>query len=358
MTNFGPCEVSWFAALCDDDYEQLGVPNADLASSWDHCARIVTTVEGLGFDNILLPSGYGLGIDSVTFAAGMANRTSAIRLLVAVRCGEMWVPQLARQLASLDRMLDGRLTINVISSEMPGESLDGEPRYRRTAETMRVLRALLNGESVSHRGEFVDLEIEPPRVRTVSGSSPLLYFGGLSEPAREVAAREADVYLMWPDTRERIVELIADMNRRAARHGRTLRFGYRAHVVVRETEEEARRAADHIVAALDDETGTAIRARSLDSESVGVRRQAELRVSSADDGYVEPHLWTGIGRGRSGCGAAIVGDPRQVLAKLNDYRSLGIDAFILSGYPHLDECERFGTMVLPSIEHARLTVPF
>ena len=332
MTVLGPCEVSWFAALCDDDYEQLGVPNSDLLSSWDHCSRIVETAERLGFDNILLPSGYALGIDSVAFAAGIAGRTSTIRLLVAVRCGEMWVPQLARQMATLDRMLDGRLTVNIISSEMPGENLDGEPRYRRTAETMRVLRSLLNGESVRHEGEFVNLEIDPPRVRTVSGASPLLYFGGLSEPAREVAAREADVYLMWPDTKERIADLIADMTARAARHGRILRFGYRAHVV-----------------------GAAIRARSLDSESVGVRRQAELRVSSSDDGYVEPHLWTGIGRGRSGCGAAIVGDPAQVLEKLNDYRRMGIDAFILSGYPHRDECKRFGTLVLPHLDHAQLS---
>ncbi len=350
-----PCEVSWFAALCDDDYEQLGVSNTDLLSSWDHCSRIVATAERHGFDNILLPSGYALGIDSVAFAAGVASRTSTIRLLVAVRCGEMWVPQLARQMATLDRMLDGRLTINIISSEMPGEKLDGEPRYRRTAETMRVLRSLLNGETVRSSGEYVNLDLDPPRVRTVSGSSPLLYFGGLSEPAREVAAREADVYLMWPDTKERIAELIDDMRNRAARHDRTLRFGYRAHVVVRETEDEARRAAEHIVAALDDEVGAAIRARSLDSESVGVRRQAELRVDSSDDGYVEPHLWTGIGRGRSGCGAAIVGDPRQVLSKLNDYRSMGIDAFILSGYPHLDECERFGTLVLPHLDHAGLS---
>ena len=350
------CEVSWFAALCDDDYEQLGVPNTDLQSSREHCARIVTTAEQHGFDNILLPSGYGLGIDSVAFAAGIATRTTAIRLLVAVRCGEMWVPQLARQMATIDQMLDGRLTINIISSELPGETMDGEPRYRRTAEVMKVLRALLNGETVHHRGEFVNLDLDPPRVRTASGDSPAFYFGGLSEPAREVAAREADVYLMWPDTRERIADLIDDMTGRAARHGRTLRFGYRAHVVVRETEDDARRAADHIVAALDDEVGAQIRARSLDSGSVGVRRQAELRSAAADDGYVEPNLWTGIGRGRSGCGAAIVGDPDQVLAKLNDYRSMGIDAFILSGYPHLDECERFGRLVLPHMDHGPLRI--
>ncbi len=349
-----PCEVSWFAALCDDDYEQLGVVDTTLRSSWDHCSRIVLTAEQHGFDNILLPSGYALGIDSVTFAAGVARLTSRIRLLVAVRCGEMWVPQLARQLASLDQMLDGRLTVNIISSEMPGEVLDAEPRYQRTVETMAVLRSLLDGRSTAHHGDFIDLELAPPRVTTVSGKSPLLYFGGLSEPAREAAAREADVYLMWPDTRERIVELIDDMRSRAARHGRTLRFGYRAHVVVRETESEARHAAEHIVAALDDATGEAIRARSLDSQSVGVRRQAELRTGSADDGYAEPHLWTGIGRGRSGCGAAIVGDPDQVAAKIDDYRSLGIEAFILSGYPHVDECERFGRLVLPRIDHAPL----
>jgi len=150
--------------------------------------------------------------------------------------------------------------------------------------------------------------------------------------------------------------LIDDMQRRALRYGRRLRFGYRAHVVVRETEEEARRAADHIVAALDDATGDRIRARSLDSRSTGVRRQAELRDQSTADGYVEPHLWTGIGRGRSGCGAAIVGDPHQVKKKLDDYMGLGIEAFILSGYPHLDECRRFGTMVLPMLEHGTLEV--
>jgi alkanesulfonate monooxygenase len=140
---------------------------------------------------------------------------------------------------------------------------------------------------------------------------------------------------------------MADMRERAARHGRTLDFGYRVHVVVRDTEAAARAAADHLVAALDPEVGASIRARSLDSTSVGVRAQADLREASADDGFVEPHLWTGIGRARSGCGAAIVGDPGQVADKLRAYRSLGIHRFILSGYPHLDECRRFADLVLP-----------
>ena len=129
---------------------------------------------------------------------------------------------------------------------------------------------------------------------------------------------------------------VEDLRARATRHGRTLRFGYRVHVIVRETEAEARAAAAHLVAALDDEEGRRIRERSLDSGSAGVRRQAELRDAATDDGFVEDHLWTGIGRARSGCGAAIVGDPDQVLAKLGAYRDLGIEAFILSGYPHRD----------------------
>jgi alkanesulfonate monooxygenase len=142
------------------------------------------------------------------------------------------------------------------------------------------------------------------------------------------------------------------MQRRAAAHDRTLRFGYRVHVVVRDTEHEARAAADHLVAALDPEVGDAIRARSLDSQSVGVRAQASLRDAADDDGYVEPNLWTGIGRARSGCGAAIVGDPHQVADKIRQYRSIGIDTFILSGYPHLDECTRFASLVMPLLADA------
>lgn len=347
-------EISWFAALCDDDYEQLGVVDPRLVSSWEHCRDIVVEAERQGFDNVLLPSGYTLGIDAVAFAGGIAASTDRIRLLVAVRCGEMWPPQLARQIATLDQMLDGRLTVNIISSDMPGESLDGPARYRRTAETMHALRTLLSGERLDLDGEFMSIHLDPPRIATDAHRCPPLYFGGLSPEARDVAARHADVYLMWPDTIDRISALVHEMRERAGAYGRTLRFGYRAHVVVRESEAEARRAADHVVAALDDGTGEAIRARSLDSQSAGVRRQAELRETAHDDGFVEDHLWTGIGRGRSGCGAAIVGDPHQVASKLGQYRDLGIEAFILSGYPHLDECRRFGEFVLPLVHHAPL----
>ena len=217
----------------------------------------------------MLPSGYQLGIDSVAFAGGIAPITEQIRLLVAVRCGELWVPQLARQLATLDQMLAGRLSINIISSDIPGETMASEPRYERTRETMMALRQLLNGESVSMQGEFLNLDIDPPNVRTVSGNSPLFYFGGLSEPARDVAAECSDVFLMWPGTLPEVDSILTDMRKRAACYNRNLKYGYRVHVIVRETENEAIDASRELISKLDAAEGERIRAQSLDSTSVG-----------------------------------------------------------------------------------------
>ena len=351
-----PCEVSWFSALCDDDYEFLGVPDPRLLSSFEHCRTIALAAEAGGFDNLLLPSGYALGIDSVAFGAAIAPSLSRMRLLAATRCGEMWPPQLARQLATLDQMLGGRLTINIISSDLPGEILASAPRYARTLEVMQILKVLLSGQALSHKGEFYQLELAPPRMATATSHCPPLYFGGLSPDAREASATGADVYLMWPDTMPAVKDIITDLTARAAAKGRALKFGYRVHVVVRETESEARTAADRLLSHLDDAQGKAIREKSLDSGSAGVRRQAELRETASNDGYAEDNLWTGIGRARSGCGAAIVGDPDQVLAKLNAYRALGIEAFILSGYPHAAEADLFARHVLPKLEHGPLQV--
>ncbi|WP_260597560.1 LLM class flavin-dependent oxidoreductase [Sphingomonas endolithica] len=354
MTN-PPCEVSWFSALCDDDYEFLGVPDDKLKSSWAHCRDIVLQAESGGFDNILLPSGYALGIDTTAFAAAIAPMLRRMALLMAVRVGESWPPQLARQIATIDQLLGGRLTINIISSDLPGETLGSAPRYARTVEAMNILKTLLNGESLDHDGEFWKLKVDPPRIGMIGGKAPLLYFGGLSPDAREAAAKGADVFLMWPNRQETVAAIIADMTARAAAHGRTLRFGYRAHVIVRDSEAEARTAADRLLSKLDDAEGAAIRAKSLDSTSAGVAAQAALRENAADDGYAEANLWTGVGRARSGCGAAIVGDPDQVLAKINAYRDMGIEAFILSGYPHAAEADLFARHVLPHIDHAPLT---
>jgi len=355
------CEIAWFSALCDDDYEFLGVPDPQLQSSWEHCRNIVLRAEEGGFDNILLPSGYQLGLDTTVFAAAMAPLLQRMKLLWATRIGEDWPPQLARRIATLDRILGpdasgtrGRLNVNIISSDMPGQSMPGGPRYRRATEVMKIVRSLLDGEAIDHQGEHYQLKLEPPRITTISGKCPPFYFGGLSHEARECAAEACDVYLMWPDTMDKVRENIADLTQRAARYGRTLKFGYRVHVIVRETEDEARAYADRLLSKLDDEKGRAIREASLDAKNYGVQRQAELRGAADGDGFVEENLWTGIGRARSGCGAAIVGTPDQVLAKLRAYQAEGIEAFILSGYPHATECDLFARHVLPQIEHGPL----
>ena len=216
-----PVEVSWFSALCDDDYEFLGVPDPMLASSWEHCRNIVLAAEKGGFDNILLPSGYTLGLDTTTFASAIAVLTSRIKLLMAVRIGESWPPQLARQIATLDQISGGRLNVNIISSDVPGDKMDSEPRYRRTVEAMHILKALLNGEHLSIDGDHYKVDLDAPRIKTVSGKCPPLYFGGLSPAAKDAAAEGCDVYLMWPETVHGAKDLVDDMTARAAKavHG-------------------------------------------------------------------------------------------------------------------------------------------
>ena len=348
-------EVAWFAALCSDDYAQLGVPDPDLRSSWAHCRDIVLEAERQGFRNVLCPSSYQVGQDTLSFVAGMAPLTSRINLLAAIRCGEMHPIMLARTVATLDHMLEGRLTLNVISSDFPGEKAPSEVRYERSAEVVEILRQAWSREAIDFQGEhyrFEGLTTDPAKPYQTGG--PLLYFGGYSPPALDLCARFCDVYLMWPEPKEAIAGRMRDVASRAAEHGRTLDYGLRVHVIVRDTEAEAREHAEHLVAALDDELGRLIRERALDATSLGVSHQARARELADAHGYVEPHLWTGIGRARSGCGAAIVGSADQVLSEIEAYRAMGIRAFILSGYPHLDEARHFGRLVMPHLRAASL----
>ena len=348
-------EIAWFSALCSDDYRQLGVPDPALRSSWAHCRDIVLEAERQGFGNVLCPSSYQVGQDTLSFVAAMAPLTARINLLAAIRCGEMHPVMLARTVATLDHMLEGRLTLNVISSDFPGETAPSEVRYRRSAEVVEILRQAWTRETIDFEGEhyrFHGLSTEPAKPWQTGG--PLLYFGGYSPPALELCAGACDVYLMWPEPKEAIAGRMRAVHERAAERGRTLDYGLRVHVVVRDTEAEAREAAEHLVAALDDELGRLIRERALDAGSLGVAHQARVRELADAHGYVERHLWTGIGRARSGCGAAIVGSADQVLSEIEAYRAMGVRAFIFSGYPHIDEARQFGRLVMPHLETASL----
>lgn len=348
-------EVSWFSALCSDDYEYLGVPSGALRSSWAHCRDILLEAEKQGFRNILCPSSYQVGQDTLSFVAGCAPLTSKINMLAAVRCGEMQPIMLARTIATLDHMLEGRLTVNIISSDFPGEVAESSFRYKRSKEVVEILKQAWTRDEIDYEGDvytFKGLTTDPARPYQTGG--PLLYFGGYSPAAVDLCAQFCDVYLMWPEPKDQIAERMKTVATKATEYGRTLDYGLRVHMIVRDTEQEAREYADHLVSKLDDEYGQLIRERAHDSISLGVAKQAKARELADKFGYVEPHLWTGVGRARSGCGAALVGSTDQVMSKIEDYQKMGIRSFIFSGYPHIDECISFGQRVLPNLKTVSL----
>ncbi len=309
----------------------------------------------MGFRNILCPSSYQVGQDTLSFVAGCAPITDKINMLAAVRCGEMQPIMLARTIATLDHMLKGRLTVNIISSDFPGQKRTARIRYQRSREVVEILKQAWTQDEINHDGEiyqFSGLTTEPAKPYQTGG--PLLYFGGYSPDALELCGQHCDVYLMWPEPKDTIAERMRAVNERASAHGRTLDYGLRVHMIVRDTEAEAKEYAEHLVSKLDDEYGRVIRDRAHDSISLGVSHQARARELADQFGYIEPNLWTGIGRARSGCGAALVGSTDQVMSEIEAYRKMGIRAFIFSGYPHLDECESFGTRVLPNLKTCSL----
>jgi alkanesulfonate monooxygenase len=342
-------EVSWFSALCNDDYEFLGVPEGQYRSSFDHCLDIVQTADRLGYQNILMPSSFNPGQEPFVFAGATAVLTSQIHHLVAVRMGEIHPPM-------LDHIMKGRLTVNVISSDLPGVTESNDTRYARADEVVQILKQAWSQDRIKFKGRFYDFDLpaEPVKPYQQNGG-PLLYLGGISDPAKDLCAKHCDVFLMWPEPEENLAATMSELSQRAAAYGRKIDFGLRIHVIVRETEQEARDYAKRLISKLDPAKSAEIRARSPDSKSAGVLRQDALRANSKDD-YIEEYVWSGIGRGRSGCGSALVGTPEQILNKLQRYIAMGIRAFIFSGYPHKEEAELFARYILPSLKTTKFSV--
>jgi alkanesulfonate monooxygenase len=271
--------------------------------------------------------------------------------------GEIHPPMLARHIATLDHLMRGRLTVNIISSDLPGQIESNELRYARSDEVIQILKQAWTRDKIDFQGRFYNLNLpstEPVKPYQQNGG-PLLYFGGISDPARDLCAKHCDVFLMWPEPEENLAATMAELSQRAAAYGRKIDFGLRIHMIVRETESEARDYAKRLLSKLDPARGQEIRARSQDNQSAGVLRQDALRAQSKDD-YIEEHVWSGIGRARSGCGSALVGSPEQILKKIQRYIAMGIRAFIFSGYPHQPECELFARHILPSLKTCKLPV--
>ncbi len=352
-------EISWFAPLCDGDDDFLGNRNPDYKSSWENTSKIVKTADALGYRNVLCPSSYQVGQDTLAFVAGMAPLTEQINLLAAIRCGEVHPPMLARSIATLDHMLKGRLTINIISSDLPGTTLASTERYERSREVIEILKQAWTQDEIDFQGKYYHYKLPTAPIKPYQqNGGPLLYFGGYSPAGVDLCAEHCDVYLMWPETEEKLQGLMENMTKKAAAYNRTVQFGLRVHVIVRETEAEARDYADALLSKLNLDLGNDIRNRAQDAASLGVARQSQLREQADESYYVEPNLWTGIGLARSGCGAALVGDPDQIVAKLQRYMDMGIRSFILSGYPHQQECELFAKLVLPRLKTVSLPEVF
>tara|TARA_B100000963_G_scaffold100652_2_gene87030 strand:+ start:763 stop:1917 length:1155 start_codon:yes stop_codon:yes gene_type:complete len=343
-------EVSWFAPICDGDDRYLGERNVKYKSNWENSSNILLAADKLGYRNILCPSSYQVGQDTLPFVAAVSPMIQNINILAAVRCGEIHPPMLARTLTTIDHILKGRLTVNIISSNLPGEELTSQDRYQRSREVIEILKQAWSKGEINFNGQFYKFKLPTNPVKPYQNRGPLLYFGGYSPPAVDLCAEHCDVYLMWPETEDNLRNLMENMSQKAAKYKRKIDFGLRVHVVVRDTEGEAREYADSIISKLDLGVGQELKDRALDAKSYGVKRQKKMRDQSSSDGYVEPHLWTGIGKARSGCGAALVGNPDQIVEKLHRYIDMGIRSFIFSGYPNIDECNRFAELVLPRLK--------
>lgn len=348
-------EISWFNDIIGGDTGYLGVLDNERRSTYEHCRDIALYAEKAGFSNMLLPSAYTVGQDVLTFASAVAPQLNTMSLLTAVRTGELHPPMLARNIAALDHILKGRLTINIINSDLPGLREDPAFRYQRCAETIEILKQGWTQERIQFKGDIYNFDMPADPVKPYQqNGGPLLYFGGTSPGSRDLCARYCDVFLMWPESEECMYETMRDMSARAAAYDRKIDFGLRIHVVARETEEEARLYARKLSSKLNDQLAAKIRSRGEDSRSLGVLRQDELRATADMEGFTEDILWTTVGKVFSGCGSALVGSAGQILDKLSRYRRMGIRAFIFSGFPLIEEAGYFSKLVLPHLPNTSL----
>ncbi len=344
-------DILWFIPTHGDG-RYLGVETGARPVTRGYLTQVAQAADQLGYFGALLPTGRSCE-DSWVVASALAPLTERLRFLVAVRPGLSEAAMTARMAATLDRFSNGRLLINVVAGgdpvEMEGDGVWLAPheRYAATAEYLAVWRRLMQGERVDFEGRHMRVKggrlLFPPHQRPY----PPLYFGGSSEAGQDVAAEHIDVYLSWGEPPGEVAEKLAAMRARAAARGRTLSYGIRLHVIVRETAAAAWEAAEELIRHLDDDAIAAAQKVFSRFDSVGQQRMMRLHGGRRDRLEISPNLWAGVGLVRGGAGTALVGDPAQVAARMREYMALGIDRFILSGYPHLEECYRVAELLFP-----------
>jgi alkanesulfonate monooxygenase len=344
-------DVLWFLPTHGDG-RFLGSTEGARHVTLGYLSQVARAADECGYFGVLLPTGKSCE-DSWVIASAMVPLTKRLRFLVAVRPGLQEPSVAARMAATLDRISDGRLLINVVTGGDPGELrgdgvfLDHSDRYAVTDEFLTIWRGLMRGETVTFNGRHLRIEAGKLLYPPVQQPYPPLYFGGSSGAGQAVAAEHVDVYLTWGEPPAAVAEKLAVAKAAAAGRGRRFSFGIRLHVIVRETSAEAWAAADHLISRLDDGAIAAAQSAFSRFDSEGQRRMAALHGGRRDNLVVSPNLWAGIGLVRGGAGTALVGNPEEVAARMREYMALGIDRFILSGYPHLEECYRFAELVFP-----------
>lgn len=348
-------QLFWFIPTHGDS-RYLGTSKGARAVDADYLKQVAVAADTLGYDGVLLPTGRSCE-DAWVVASSLIHATKQLKFLVAVRPG-LSTPGLAVRMAStFDRLSNGRLLINVVTGGDPTElAADGlfadhAERYEISDEFIRIWRGALSGAGGDAGFDFDGKHLKVKGARTlyppVQKPYPPLYFGGSSAAAHDLAAEQMDVYLTWGEPPAAVAEKIADIRQRAAAHGRTVRFGIRLHVIVRETNEAAWRAADELISHLDDDVIAKAQATFTRMDSEGQRRMAALHGGRRDKLEVSPNLWAGVGLVRGGAGTALVGDAETVAERIREYQALGIETFIFSGYPHLEESYRFAELVFP-----------
>lgn len=353
-------DIFWFLPTSGDT-RYLGTSDFGRAPSHGYIRDIAVTADRLGYDGLLIPTGASCQDPWVT-AASLIDATTRIKLLVALRTSIMGPTASARQAATLDQALNGRLLLNVVpggdATELAADGVffSHDSRYENADEFLTVWRRLMAGETVDFEGKHVTVKGARNFHPAVQRPHPPLYFGGSSSAAHDLAARHVDAYLTWGEPPAQVAEKIADVRARAAKHGRTLRFGVRLHVIARETEAEAWAEADRLISRLTDAEIAAAQANYARMDSVGQARMAALHGGRRDNLVIGPNLWAGVGLVRGGAGTALVGSPEQIVDRLRDYQALGVDTFVLSGYPHLEESIRFAELVFPLLGKRAVTL--
>ena len=343
--------VFWFLPTHGDGHF-LGTSEGARPVSLPYLKQIAQAADSLGYYGVLIPTGRSCE-DSWVVASALAPLTERLRYLVAIRPGIISPTVSARMAATLDRLSGGRLLINVVTGGDPDENrgdgihLSHAERYEVTDEFLRIWRRVLQGESVDFAGKHLQVENAKALYPPIQKPYPPLYFGGSSAEAHDLAAEQVDVYLTWGEPPQAVAQKIADVREKAAKQGRSVKFGIRLHVIVRETAEEAWQAADKLIANISDETIANAQKSFARFDSEGQRRMAALHGGRRDQLEIYPNLWAGVGLVRGGAGTALVGGPQQVAERIKEYADLGIDSFIFSGYPHLEEAYRFAELVFP-----------